>query len=68
MPRPRMRRVVRLGQVLEIQPRVDLCGGDVGVAQQLLHGAQVAAGLQQMAGERMPQHVRMHRRGQARAL
>ena len=40
--RPRMRGVVDLGQVLEIQVRVDLGGGDIGVAQQLLHAAQVA--------------------------
>ena len=30
------------------------------MAQQLLHGAQVAAGLQHMAGEGVAQHVRMH--------
>ena len=30
---PRMRRVIHLGQMLKIQPGVDLRGGDVGVAQ-----------------------------------
>jgi ABC-type nitrate/sulfonate/bicarbonate transport system substrate-binding protein len=40
-----------LGQMLEVQPRVDLRGGDVGMAQQFLHGAQVAAGLQHVAGK-----------------
>ena len=60
--------VVHLGQMLKVQPRIDLGGGDAGVAQQLLHGAQVAAGLQQMAGERVAQHVRVHGRGQPRAL
>ena len=63
-----MGRVVHLGQVLEVEPRIDLRGGDVGVAQQLLHGAQVAARLQQVARERVAQHVRVHGRGQAREL
>jgi len=44
---------------------VDLRGADVGVPEQLLDGAQVAAGLEQMGGEGMPQHVRMHRPVQA---
>jgi len=30
--RPRMRRVVRLGEVLKVQARIDLGGADVGVA------------------------------------
>src|SRR5215468_7867180 len=38
--------------------RVDLSGGDVGMAKQLLHGTQVRAAVQQMAGESMPQHMR----------
>ena len=33
---------------------------DVGVAEQFLHRAQVAAGFQQMGRERVAQHVRMH--------
>ena len=33
--------------------------------EQLLHGAQVAAGLQQVAGKRVAQHVRVYRHGQA---
>ena len=57
----RMGRVIDLGQMLEIQPRVDLGGADIGVAEQLLHTAQVAAGLQHMAGKRVAQHVRVHR-------
>ena len=60
-----MRRVVDLGQVLEVELRVDLRGRDVGVAEQLLHRAQVAAGLQQVRGERVAQHVRVHVRRQA---
>lgn len=43
--------VVDLGQVLEVQPGIDLGGRDLRMAQQLLHGAQVAAGLQQVAGK-----------------
>ena len=61
-----MRRIVSLGQMLEIEPRIDLGSADVGVAQQLLYGAQITAGLQHMAGKRMAQHVRVHRRGQPR--
>ena len=38
--------------------RIDLRRRNVGVAEQLLHGAQVGAVLQQMAGEGMAQHVR----------
>ena len=37
---------------------IDLGGGDVGVAQHLLHGAQVGAMVQQMGGEGVAQHVR----------
>ena len=54
-----MRRIVDVGQMLEIQMGIDLCGGDVGVAQQFLHAAQVAAGFQQVAGEGMAQQMGM---------
>ena len=37
---------------------VDLRGRDVGVAEQLLHGAQIGAPLQQMAGKRVAQDMR----------
>ena len=43
---PRVGRVVDPRQVLEVQMSVDLGSGDVGVAQQLLHCAQVGAGFQ----------------------
>jgi hypothetical protein len=46
-------RVVYLGQVLEIEVGVDLRGRDAGVAEHLLHGAQVAGGLQDVRGERI---------------
>src|SRR6185437_637166 len=47
-----VRRVVNAGEVLEAKMGVDLGRGDIGVAQQLLHAAQLRAGLQQMRGER----------------
>jgi len=52
--------VVHLRQMLEIQVGVDLGGADVGMAQQFLNRAQIAARLQQVRREGMAQHVRMH--------
>src|SRR5574337_1721816 len=63
--RPWMRRVVHLGQVLEIQVGVDLGGGNVGVAEQLLYRAQVAGGFQHVAGEGVPEQVGMDVPGEA---
>ena len=40
--------------------RINLRRRDAGVAEHLLHRAQVAGGLQHMGCERMAQHVRMH--------
>src|SRR5690606_6883988 len=60
--------VVDLGQVLVVQVGVDLGGGDVGVAEQFLHAAQVARGLEHVAGEGVAQQVRMHALEQALAL
>ena len=57
--------IVDLRQVLEIEMRVDLGGADVRVPEQLLHGAQVAGGFQQVTGEAVPQKVRMHALRQA---
>jgi len=59
-----VRRVVHLGEVLEIEPRVDLRGGDAGVAQQFLHAAQVLAGFQQVRRKGMPEQVRVQAHGQ----
>ena len=42
------------------QVRVDLRGRDVGVAEHRLHRAQVGPALEQVAGERVAQHVRRH--------
>ncbi len=52
-----MRFVVDRCEVLKIEPCVDLCGADVGVAEEFLDGLQVAAGLQDVAGEAVSQHV-----------
>lgn len=51
--------VVDLGQVLKIEMGVDLRRANVGVAEQLLDRAQITGRFQQVAGERMAQHVRM---------
>ena len=48
---PRMRRVVNLRQVLEVQVRIHLRTGNTGVSKQFLHRAQVPRGLQQMRRE-----------------
>ena len=40
---------------------VNLCRGNVGVAQQGLYDAQIGAVLQKMTGERVAQHVRADR-------
>lgn len=37
--------------------RVDLSGGDISVAEKLLHGSNVVAALEQMGGEAVPQRV-----------
>ncbi len=54
-------------QVLKIQVRVDLRGGNVGMPQKFLNAAQIRAGFEQMGGKRMPEHVRMHMHFQAHA-
>jgi len=43
--------VVDLCRVVEVEVGVNLGGGDVGVAEQLLHAAQVAGGFKYVAGE-----------------
>jgi hypothetical protein len=42
----RMGGIVDARQVLKIQMGVDLGGTEIGVAEQFLHGAQVAAGFE----------------------
>ena len=63
-----MRGVVDLRQRLEVEVGVDLGRGDAGVAEHLLHRAQVLRRLQHVGGERVAQHVRMHVLGEAAAL
>ena len=60
--------VVNLRQVLVVQAGVDLGGADVGVAEQLLHPAQIRARLQQVTGKGVPEHVRVNRRREPRCL
>src|SRR5258708_20511287 len=60
-----MRRVVDLGERLEIEMRIDLGGRDAGVAEHLLHRAQVLRRLQDVRREGVAQHVRMHVLAQA---
>src|SRR5690606_33976157 len=57
--RPGVRPVIDPREVLVVQVRVDLRGGDVGMAEQLLDAPQVARGLQDVAGEAVPQQVRV---------
>ena len=48
--------------------RVQLGGAEIGVAQHLLHAAQVGPTFEQVRGERMPQQVRVDALGlEARA-
>lgn len=53
--------IVDGGQALKVKMSVNLSRGKVGVAQQLLHGTKFTTGLQQMAGERVAQHVGVNR-------
>src|SRR4029450_12083165 len=48
---------VELLEAVAVDVRVDLRRGDVGVAEQRLHGAQVRAVLQKVRGERMTHDV-----------
>jgi hypothetical protein len=53
--------VINLSKSLKIKVGIDLRGCYLGMAKQLLNGAQIATGLQKMARKRMSQHVRVHR-------
>src|SRR5262245_35870640 len=66
--RPWMRRVVDLRQRLVVEVSVDLRGRDAGMAEHLLHRAQILRGLQHVGGEGVAQHVRVHALAQAAAL
>src|SRR5262245_22380578 len=54
---PRVEGVVHAAEGGRWEVRVDLGRRDVGVAQHGLHGAEVGAVLQQVAGERVTKHV-----------
>src|SRR6266513_3854319 len=55
---PWMELIIELLQPRPRDVRVDLRRRDVGVAEHHLDGAEIGAVLEQMGGERMPQHVR----------
>ena len=40
-----------------VDMRIDLCGGDVGMAEHLLNRADLRTVRKQVAGKAMPQHV-----------
>ena len=52
--------VVDMRKVLKIKMGIHLSAANAGMAKQFLHRAQIAARLQQVAGEAVTQHVRMH--------
>jgi hypothetical protein len=54
-----------LAQVVGRHVRVDLGGRHVGVAEHLLHAAQVGAALQQVRGEAVPERVQADLAGHA---
>ncbi len=52
--------IVNLRQMLKIQMCINLRGSDTRMTEHFLYGAQIARGLQHVAGEGVAQHVRMH--------
>src|SRR3954451_24885453 len=65
--RARVRVEVDVLQPVGRQVRVELRGGDVGVAEHLLEAAQVAAPGEQMGGKAVAQRMRAHALGEAGA-
>src|SRR5215469_14995626 len=59
--------VVDAGEMLEVKVSVDLGRGDIGMAQELLHPAQLGTGLEQVRGEGVPEKVRIDVGGDALA-
>jgi len=53
-----------LAQVRACHVRIDRCGGDPLMSQELLDRAQIAAAFNEMGGEGMPQRVGSHPIGQ----
>src|SRR5271168_3481967 len=56
-----MMRFVNLLQPLFHHMRINLGGGNIGVPQHQLHGAQIRSALQQVCRKTVPQHVRRQR-------
>jgi hypothetical protein len=48
---------VNVVQIFAVQMGVDLCGGDIGVPEELLYDGEIRAPLQEMRREGMPQGV-----------
>src|SRR3954451_8324191 len=61
----RVRLEVDVLQAVAREMRVELSGGDVGVAEHLLDRAEVAAAGEQVRRERVPERVRRHAVGEA---
>src|SRR5262249_29865591 len=64
--RPGMCRPIDSVQPCGIAVGVALCRRQAGVAQQLLDGAQITSGTQEMGGEGVAQRMRRHAVGQAK--
>ena len=64
--RPRVGAEVDLLEAFAGEVRVHLRGRDVGVAEHLLDGPQVAAAGEQMGGEAVAERVRAHLAGEPR--
>src|SRR6187551_368132 len=64
--RPRMGGAIDRAQAGGVDVGVALGGREAGVAQQLLDGAQVAAGRQQVGRKGVPERMRLHRFGEAK--
>ncbi len=60
-----MKLVVDRLETRRVDVRVDLRGGDAGMAEHLLHLPQVGAATEHVRGEAMPQPMRTHRLGRA---
>ena len=54
-----MERLVHFAQLFVGEVRVDLRGGDVRVAEELLHGAEVGTVYEEIGGEAVAQEVRV---------
>ena len=65
---PGVRLIVDLREVLEIEVGVDLGCRNVGMTQELLDGAQITGGLEEVRRERVTQKVRMNMGGGALRL